>query len=411
MSGLNEKSMKYQSRNPWKAIFLCLLGIAFGWQANATFGQTFSQESPADTSAKETVSMDLFWNVWNTIDESYVDLENVDAKKEVYGAIGGLVNSLEDPYSVFMTPEETQQFQSSLNGELEGIGAELTVEDQQLTVVAPLKNSPAETAGLLSGDKIYMVDDQLTSDMTLWEAIMAIRGEPDTSVKLTILRKEVTDPIEITITRQKIDVPSLKLSYEEREGEKLAHLAVYQFGDDTYNEFEVAVRDILLSDADGLVLDLRENGGGYLNTSIDMLSEFFKDAQVGVIVKSRDKADESLQTSGNGQLADIPLVVLIDQGSASASEIVAGALQDYQRGVLMGTQSFGKGSVQELKDLSDGSSLRLTIAKWYTPNDHSIDHTGIIPDQVVEMDTAKIDTPDDVQLDAAFDYLMNLKLY
>lgn len=352
--------------------------------------------------------MDLFWNVWNVVEESYVNHDTVDSQDQIYGAIRGMVDSLEDPYSVFMTPEETEQFQSSLNGELEGIGAELTVKDQLLTVVAPLKDSPAEEAGLLAGDIIYLVNDLPTSDMTLWEAIMQIRGEPGTDVTLTVLRETAEEPIELTITRQKIDVPSIELTYEEREDKKLAHLAIYQFGDDTYNEFEIAVRDILLSDADGMVLDLRQNGGGYLTPSIDMLSEFFKEIQVGVIVKSRTEGDEPLSTSGQGQLADIPLVVLIDEGSASASEILAGALQDYQRGVLMGEQSFGKGSVQELKDLSDGSSLRLTIAKWYTPNDHSIDHTGITPDQIVEMESINIDTPDDVQLDAALNYLLGL---
>ncbi len=400
--------MKYQSRNPWKGVFLCLLGILAGWQANATFGETVSDPAVSSTSTNEEVSMDLFWNVWNVVEESYVNHDTVDSQDQIYGAIRGMVDSLEDPYSVFMTPEETEQFQSSLNGELEGIGAELTVKDQLLTVVAPLKDSPAEEAGLLAGDIIYLVNDLPTSDMTLWEAIMQIRGEPGTDVTLTVLRETAEEPIELTITRQKIDVPSIELTYEEREDKKLAHLAIYQFGDDTYNEFEIAVRDILLSDADGMVLDLRQNGGGYLTPSIDMLSEFFKEIQVGVIVKSRTEGDEPLSTSGQGQLADIPLVVLIDEGSASASEILAGALQDYQRGVLMGEQSFGKGSVQELKDLSDGSSLRLTIAKWYTPNDHSIDHTGITPDQIVEMESINIDTPDDVQLDAALNYLLGL---
>ena len=378
-----------------------------GWQANLTFGSTTSQDSQESMNAEE-VNMDLFWDVWNTLDSKYVDTGKIDAQSEIYGAISGMVESLDDPYSVFMTPDETEQFQSSLNGELQGIGAELTVEEGQLVVVSPLKDSPAEQAGVLPGDYIYMVDDEPTAEMTLWEAIMNIRGEPGTDVKLTILRKEVDEPIELTITRQEIIVPSVDLVFEEREGKTLAHLSIYQFGDDTYDEFEAAVREVLLQNPDGMVLDLRLNGGGYLDSSVEIMSEFFDDKQTGVIVKRRDAADELVKTTGAGQLKDLPLVVLIDEGSASAAEILAGALQDYERAILMGEQSFGKGSVQELTDLSDGSSLRLTIAKWYTPNDRSINEVGITPDITVPMEASELGTENDVQLDAALDYLVNL---
>ena len=272
------------------------------------------------------------------------------------------------------------------------------MEEGKLIIVSPLKNSPAEEAGLLPGDYIYLVNGEPTGEMTIWEAIMLIRGEPDTVVNLTIFREGLEEPLEIPTTRQKIDVPSVELTYEEYDRYNLAHLAIYQFGDDTYNEFEAAVRDILLEGPEGLVLDLRMNGGGYLDVSIDMLGEFFEDERTGVIVKRLNREDEILMTSGKGQLADLPMVVLIDGGSASASEIVAGALQDYERAIVMGEQSFGKGSVQELKDLNDGSSLRLTIAKWYTPLEQNIDHMGITPDIVVEVDRATADPEVDVQL-------------
>ena len=356
---------------------------------------------------EDQADLSLFWGVWDIVGNSYIDITNVDEQDQIYGAIAGMVEALDDPYSVFMTPDESEQFLSSLDGELEGIGAELTVEEGKLIIVSPLKNSPAEEAGLLPGDYIYLVNGEPTGEMTIWEAIMLIRGEPDTVVNLTIFREGLEEPLEIPITRQKIDVHSVELTYEEYEGYNLAHLAIYQFGDDTYNEFEAAVRDILLEGPEGLVLDLRMNGGGYLDVSIDMLGEFFEDERTGVIVKRLNREDEILMTSGNGQLADLPMVVLIDGGSASASEIVAGALQDYERALVMGTQSFGKGSVQELKDLNDGSSLRLTIAKWYTPLEQNIDHMGITPDIVVEVDRATADPEVDVQLDAALDTLAN----
>ncbi len=407
--------MQKSSGSYAKALLFVLVGGLIGWQGNAAFSDKTTVNEQENTEAASEVNMDLFWSVWNELDENYVDIDKLDAQQEVYGAVAGMVESLGDPYSVFMTPEETEQFQSSLDGELQGIGAELTVEEGQLIIVSPLKDSPAEEAGLLPGDYIYMVEDPeaeggwaATSEMTLWEAIMKIRGEPGTDVTLRILREGNDEPIEFTITRQQIDVPSVELTFEEREGQKLAHLSIYQFGDDTYAEFEEAVREVQLADTDGMVLDLRMNGGGYLDVSIEILSEFLDEEATGVIVKRRNEEDQLVKTTGNGKLSELPLVVLIDEGSASASEILAGALQDYARATLMGEQSFGKGSVQELTDLSDGSSLRLTIAKWYTPKDRSINDTGITPDVSVSMEANQIDTENDVQLDAALDYLLNL---
>ena len=396
-----------------KALLFILLGGLIGWQGNVVFGDTVNKEN-TDSEPAEEVDMGLFWDVWDMVEGNYVNIDEVDAQDQVYGAISGMVNSLDDPYSVFMNPEETEQFQSSLDGELQGIGAELTVEEGKLIILSPLKDSPAEKAGLLPGDHIYMVFDVdlndwvATSELTLWEAITKIRGEPGTEAKLKVLREGTEDPIEFTIVREQIDVPSVNLDFVEREGQNLAHLSIYQFGDDTFTEFEEAVREVLLADADGMVLDMRLNGGGYLDVSIEIMSEFFEDSRTGVIVKRRSTQDEIIQTTGSGQLKDIPMVVLIDEGSASASEILAGALQDYARATLMGEQSFGKGSVQELNDLSDGSSLRLTIAKWFTPNDRSIDDTGITPDITVPMEAAEIDTENDVQLDAALEYLLNM---
>ena len=396
-----------------RALSFLLLGSLLGWQAHTLDFSSESELTSEDSAEAQVVDsnldLSLFWDVKATVDESFVNVENISTQKQLYGAISGLVDSLEDPYSVFMSPDETTQFNSSLNGELEGIGAELTVEEGALTILAPLKDSPAEEAGLLPGDYIYKVEDELTSDMTLFDAIMAIRGAAGTDVNLTILREGADEPIEKTITRQAISVPSVELTTLEKNGKSIAHLSIYQFGDDTYNEFEEAVRQITLSSPDGLILDLRRNGGGYLDAAIQITSEFFKDEKTAVIVKYRDRENEVIKTTGKGQLTEIPIVVLIDEGSASAAEILAGALQDYERATVMGEQSFGKGSVQELDELSDGSTLRLTVAKWFTPLDHSIDHTGVTPNIVVANEgSVPSEGEVDTQLDAAVDYLVGL---
>lgn len=397
---MKEKTVNYKALIVW-----ILIGFSVGWASNdllksniSTGEITISENSPSD------VNLGLFWDVWNSLNKSYVDTDKIDSQKQVYGAISGMINSLGDPYTVFMTPEETDNFHQSLGGELEGIGAELTVKDGLLMVISPLKGSPAEKQGLLPGDYVYLVDGKPTSDMTLFEAITAIRGTPGTEVELTIVRKGANDPIVIKITREAINVPSVELEYKDN----IAVMSISQFGDNTYSEFETAVSQLLLKPADGLVVDLRLNGGGYLDTSVEMMSEFFKDKVKAVIVKRRDQENEIMYTKGNGKLTDIKMVVLIDEGSASASEILAGALQDYKRAVIMGVKSYGKGSVQELSTLSDGSSLRMTIAKWYTPNDRTIDHTGITPDTIVEMESSKINSDEDVQLNAAVDYLKKL---
>lgn len=395
----------------FKALILWLaIGFSVGWLGNDALRSDAigGVISINNESQEESADLTLFWEVWNTLTNQYVDTAKLNVQSQIYGAIAGMVNALGDPYTVFMTPEETESFHQSLEGELEGIGAELTVKEGILVVISPLKGSPAEKAGLLPGDYVYMVDGKPTTDMTLFEAIKAIRGEKGTQVTLTILRKDINEPFEVKITREKIDVPSVELSYKEVGEKNLALLSINQFGDSTSAEFKKSVNDILLNQVDGLVVDLRLNGGGYLESSIEILSEFFDDEVAGVTVKRRDNKNETLKTKGNGKLPELPMVVLINEGSASASEILAGAIQDYKRGIVMGVKSYGKGSVQELSPFQDGSTLRLTIAKWYTPNDRSIDHTGITPDIVVEMETSKIETEEDVQMQSAIDYLADL---
>lgn len=346
-------------------------------------------------------------DVWQRLQASYYDASKLDPAKLEFGAVKGFVQGIGDPYSVFMTPEESKEFEDGLEGQLEGIGAKLEVKDGKLMVVAPLKNSPAQKAGVRSGDIIYKIDGALAEEMTLFDAIKKIRGKTDTTVTLMLLREGTPQPITLTITRGEITIDSITL--KKLDGD-IFHLEINQFNDHTKSEFNNAVQQILLEKAKGLVLDVRGNGGGYLDTSIDILSEIIGGQKTAAIIKKRDASKtESVKTNGSGRLADIPLVVLVDKGSASASEIVAGAIQDYKRGPVMGEKTFGKGSVQELAELPDGSRLRMTIAKWFTPLDRSIDGVGVAPDKEVKITDEDRIAKRDPQLDEAVKYLLTKK--
>lgn len=405
--------------------YFVIFGLVFlsGWEAasyylakNAHAAGGTQQEVPSPVAALSSLlssengdhpaDLSLYWTVWKNVSDLYVDETALDKQKMIYGSIKGMVASLDDPYTVFMTPDETKDFDESLNGTLEGIGAELTVKEQVLVIISPLKNSPAEKAGLLPGDIVYKIDGNITSDMTLFEAITRIRGAKGTKVTLTILRKGKDEPFDVAITRDAVNIESVSM---EDKGNGIYSIAINQFSDNTKTEFDNAIQSILLKEPKGIVLDLRYNGGGYLDISVDILSEFLKDKVEAVTIKRRDtQDDETLYVSGNAPLADVPLVVLVNQGSASASEIVAGAVQDHKRGIVMGEQTFGKGSVQEVDKLPDGSSLRITIAKWYTPSGNNISEVGITPDIQVEMTEEDVETKRDPQLEAAVKYLQDL---
>lgn len=403
--------MRFYKNPQSTTAFILMLGIGvfIGWKT-ALFSVQDDLKKVSElptTSSGEVLplNLDLLWEVYDRIEKDYVDKAILDSEKQLYGSIKGLVDSLEDPYTSFMTPQETRDFQQSLEGTLKGIGAELTMQDGILTVIAPLKGSPAEQAGLKTGDIIYMIDDTFATDLNLFEAIRRIRGEAGTQVKLTIIREGNDQPLELTIERAEITVPSVELKFYG-ENESIAYLSVNQFGDKTEAEFDAAVQELLLKPVEGLVLDLRYNGGGFLDVSIDMLSDFLEGKKKAVLTKHREESEnEVFYTNESSRLATIPLVVLVNEGSASASEIVAGAIQDYKRGVVMGIQTFGKGSVQIVDVLEDGSSLRLTIAKWHTPNDRSIDDVGVTPDIVVELPEDAPAADPDAQVQAAIDYL------
>ena len=355
---------------------------------------------------EDRAGMNTFWQVWGLLEDSYVNGEVLDNQTMIYGAIKGMVRSLDDPYTEFLNPAETKEFEQNLNGELEGIGAELTIKDQALVIVAPVKNSPAEKAGLQSGDIIFMVDGRIVADMTLFEAVMSIRGKKGTSVTLTIIRGSVPDPFEVAIVRDTVNIESVSA---EDKGDGVFYISVNQFNDNTKPEFDAAVDKLITEKSNSLIIDLRNNGGGYLETAVDIVSHFVNEQGPVVTIKRKySEDDESFHLTGRPTLTEIPIVVLINGGSASASEIVAAALRDFDRAIVMGEKSFGKGSVQEVDMLDDGSSLRMTIAKWYTPKNVNIDETGLEPDIEVEYTDDHYAAGVDPQLDAAITYLKNL---
>ncbi len=399
-------------------VVVAVISFAIGWESSRLgflttkvvkidSGTTVTKD-PSDESgqSKSGVDMGLFWKIWEEIANKYVDESVLKDENMVYGAIKGMVNALSDPYTVFMTPEESVQFNESLEGTLEGIGAELTVKDKKLTIVSPLRKSPAEKAGLLSGDVIYKIEGVPTETMSLIEAITKIRGKKGTTVTLTIIRSKLEKPFDVTILRDSINIESVT---QEKLKNGIVYLSVNQFNDKTDSEFSKYISDLIMNEPKGLIIDLRYNGGGYLDIAVELLSYLLPKDTPAVIIKERGKADSILKTNGNAKLLNVPLVVIVNDSSASASEIMAGAVQDHKRGVVMGTKTFGKGSVQEVERFSDGSSLRVTIAKWFTPDNKSINKVGLTPDIFVEIQDEDIKNTYDRQKEEAIKYLENLK--
>ena len=352
----------------------------------------------------EEVDFSLFWETWDKLKGKYVDKDALDTQKMIYGAIEGMVASLEDPYTVFMTPEDTQIFLEDVTGSFEGVGMEIDVRDGQLQVVAPLEGTPAQEAGLMPGDKIMTIDGESTVGITSNGAIKKIRGEAGTKVILGILRDAWGEIKDISITRGVIEVPSLKVEFRE---DKIAYIKLYQFSEAAFYDFRKAAIDILDSDAERIILDLRNNPGGYLEVAQDIAGWFIDNGEVVVIEDFGDN-QKAYESNGNANLKVYPIVVLINEGSASASEILAGALRDINGSKLIGTTSFGKGSVQTLETLSGDASLKVTVAKWLTPNGDLIHGVGLEPDVKVDLTEEDFEEGLDPQLDKAIEIIKGL---
>lgn len=349
------------------------------------------------------VDFSLFWNAWDKLKSKYVDTEKLDAQKLVYGAIKGMLAATGDPYTNFFDPTENKKFSEDITGSFEGIGAELGIKNGILTIIAPLQGAPAEKAGLRAGDKIVKIDGKNTIDLSIEQAVDLIRGQRGTQVTLTILRSGEQDTRDIKVERNVINVKSVTA---ETKGDNVAYIKITRFGEETSKDFQTALQKAVAKKPSGIIIDLRNNPGGYLQSSIDMASKLLPKNDVVVIEESGDKQQKKMYTTGGDIASGFPTVVLINEGSASASEILAGALKDDRSNVtLVGKKSFGKGSVQEFIDMPQGTAIKITVARWLTPSGKQINEEGIHPDVEVNLTNEDFDNDRDPQLDKALEIL------
>ncbi len=364
----------------------------------------------------QDIDFSLFWDVWDAVKKDYVDKGEISEKEMFYGALEGMVTSLGDPYTVFMNPKLAKDFEDDMSGKFEGIGAEIGIRDEVLTVIAPLEDTPAQKSGLKAGDKVYAINSESTSGISIDEAVRKIRGKEGTEVVLTIYSPALDETKDISITRGVIVLKSIKtkdVSSSDSENSGVASnddfflVKITNFNGDTLKLFNETVRDILIKNPKGIILDLRNNPGGYLDTAIEIASEWVEE---GVILSERYSEEEKNDylTRGRARLKDYPTVVLVNEGSASASEIVAGALRDHGVAKLIGKKTFGKGSVQAVKEFDDGSSIKITVAEWLTPNGDCINDEGISPDIEVEFTVEEYLEGEDPQMDKAKEVLNEL---
>lgn len=378
-----------------------LLGAYFGGHRTAN-----SVKADANLTNSDLINPDqfeAFWKVWNILNEKYVEAASTTPEARVWGAIKGLASSYGDPYTVFFPPVESKMFQEDIAGNFEGVGMEIGIKDNQLQVVTPLKGSPAEKAGVKAGDLIIKIGDKATSDMSVDQAVKLIRGPQGTSITLTFLPKGASKTVERTLVRQVITIPTIETS---TKGDVFV-IRLYSFSAQSANLFRGALREFIDSGKYKLVLDLRGNPGGYLDAAWDMASWFLPAGKTVVIEDFGKNAEQKLYRSkGYDIFTDkLQMVILVDAGSASASEILAGALQEHGVAKLVGTETFGKGSVQELVGITSDTSLKVTIARWLTPNGHNLSHQGLKPDYEVKISDKDITAKTDPQMDKALEIL------
>ncbi len=350
------------------------------------------------------VDFEPFWKVWNLIDEKYP--EEVSDQEKIWGAIQGLASSVGDPYTVFMPPSESADFRDEIDGEFGGIGIEMGMKDGLVTVISPLKDTPAYNAGMQAGDIIIKIDSTTISNMTLDEVASIVKGEPGTPIKITVIRTGVDEPIEFDIKRAVISVPILESEY--LKDEDVFVISLYSFTSNAPVLFQGALRDFLNTKSENLILDLRGNPGGYLDGAIDISSWFLSSSQTVLREDFGDGTKEKVYKSRGYDIfksKDLDMVILVDEGSASASEIVAGALKENNVAILVGQKTYGKGSVQELLPVTPETSLKITVAKWLTPNGVSISEHGLTPDYTIDLTDEYYESGEDAQLLKAIELL------
>lgn len=401
-------------------------GFAFGERATPPIQKVTTLENKeAPMGVKNAADFAPFWTAWNTLNEKYVPATSTAVasdQEKVWGAIEGLTSSVKDPYTVFFPPEEAKMFESEISGNFEGVGMEIGVKDDVLTVIAPLKDTPAERAGIRPGDKILKINDEVSTNLRVDEAVKLIRGKKGTEVTLTLFREGKKEPFDLKVMRDVINTPTLET--EVKQGKTASSdgttetgsglrkdgvfvIRLFSFSATSPRLFRDALREFVETDSNKLLLDLRGNPGGYLEAAVDMASWFLPAGATIVTEDAGAKGARNVHRSRGYDVfnKNLKMVILVNGGSASASEILAGALQQHGIAKLVGTQTFGKGSVQELVKITPDTSLKVTVARWLTPNGTSISLKGITPDVEVKLSSEDIEKKRDPQMDRAIKML------
>ncbi|MCU0660362.1 MAG: S41 family peptidase [Candidatus Pacebacteria bacterium] len=387
-------------------IAIFFLGIYIGYERQREVDKVVGVTNKDGGAIVSDADFASFWKAWNIINEKYPIPEKVSNQDKIWGAISGLAASLDDPYTVFFPPSEAKEFADTLSGGFYGVGMELGVKEKMIIVIAPLKDTPAYRGGIQPGDVLLKIDDRIVADMTLDEAVDLIRGEAGTTVTLTLLHEGESAPTEIQLVREKITIPTIDT---ELRSDGIFVISLYNFSANASDLFADAIKEFKASGSDKLLLDLRGNPGGYLDAAIDMASWFLPAGKPVVIEDFGEKQVEQIHRSKgyNAFGKNLDMVILIDGGSASASEILAGALSEHGVAILVGEKTYGKGSVQELIQVTRDSALKITIAKWLTPERVSISEKGIEPEIVVSITRDDIENEKDPQFTKAVEILKN----
>ncbi|MDO8570686.1 MAG: S41 family peptidase [Candidatus Daviesbacteria bacterium] len=391
----------FEKINLW-TLLIILLMFVLGWQlGHREYSLSLRNDKP-----KNSIDFKLFWQTWNLLSLKYINNKSIDPQKLYYGAIQGMVAAVGDPYTVFLPPEAQKSTKEQLGGAFNGVGIQLGYnKDKRLVVIAPLKDTPADKAGVKAGDLIIEINAKDTANLSLPEAVSLIRGQKGTSVKLALYRENESKPRDVTLVRDTIVVKTVEYSLKTtKSGKNIALIRVSSFGEKTKSEWDAIITEILAQNPQGIIIDVRNNPGGFLDASVYLASEFLNGGKV-VMQEDGQGTKQDLQVTRTGQMLTIPLVILINKGSASASEILAGAIQDRKRGTLIGDQSFGKGTIQSSEDLPENTGIHITTAKWLTPLGRWIHDVGLTPDMKVEIPTDWTPAKPDPQVEKALEIL------
>ncbi|MBU6141598.1 S41 family peptidase [Patescibacteria group bacterium] len=411
---LEEFKKKYGHHIPlYTAVFIAVAAFGMltfytGYETGTLHPRTITIDHVTNTSADgiTNVNFGTFWEAWDMMKNQYLKGASTTDQQLVYGAINGLVNSVGDPHTEFFPPADATKFEQDVAGNFGGIGAEIGTKNNNIVVIAPLKDNPAAAAGLKAGDIIAGIDGKTIDGTDVNAAVEKIRGAIGTPVTLTIFRDGWTSTKDIKIVRANIQVPTLDSKIIHAGGKKIAYVALYEFNQNAPIDFYQGALTALLNRSDGMILDLRDNPGGFMEVAVNLAGWFVDKGTTVVSERFRNGSEQASYADGNEALKNMPLVILVNKGSASASEILAGALRDIKGAKLVGTNTYGKGTVQEMRSLSDGSSIKLTIANWVLPNGTIISEDGLTPDVEADLTDADIAAGNDTQLTKAEDVLL-----